>query len=137
MLTNVDLNKIKSLVSSKNILSFFKDASLKELAELAENEGRRELMDTFGNLIDKLITVNTKMWHTQEILYEIRRMTPEQFEEKYGKDLKGLHKLLDRACNLNVQRAQLMDEIDRFLVESIKQDPKEADNLLRPQHKIY
>jgi len=99
-------------------------------------EDDKKPMDTFGNLVDKLITVNLKMWHNQEDLYAIRRMTPDQFDEKYGKDLKTLHKIIDRCCTLNVQRANLMDEIDRFLVEAIA-SKKEAKDLVREQCKMY
>jgi hypothetical protein len=96
-------------------------------------------MDTFGNVIDKLVTVNLKMWHTQEVLYEIRKLSPEQFAERYGADLKGLHSIIARACNLNVQRAGLMDEIDSLLVEAIRagKTGDVGEKLTRPQHKMY
>ena len=32
------------------------------------------MADTLGNVIDKLVTVDMKMWDNQELLYEIRRM---------------------------------------------------------------
>jgi DNA-binding ferritin-like protein (Dps family) len=105
------------------------------MLDKSTEEDKKE-MDTFGNLVDKLVTVNLKMWHNQEDLYAIRRMTPEQFDEKYGKDLKTLHKIIDRCCTLNVQRANLMDEIDRFLVEAIA-SKKEAKDLVREQCKMY
>lgn len=95
-------------------------------------QGGREKMDTFGNLIDKLTTVNAKLWHNQEVLYEIRKMTPEQFVDKHGSDLKGLHSIVSRCCDLNVQRAKLMDEIDLFLAEKTGR----YDGV-REQHKIY
>jgi hypothetical protein len=107
--------------------------------DLSADNSEEDTMDTFGNVVDKLITVNMKMWHTQETLYEIRRMTPDQFEAKFGNDLKGLHELLARACNLNVQRSHLMDEIDSLLVQAIRGSSKtdlEA-TLTRPQHKMY
>ena len=40
-------------------------------------------MDTIGSAIDKLITVDLKMWNNQELLYEIRRMTFEEYKAKY------------------------------------------------------
>lgn len=99
-------------------------------------ENNKAAMDTFGNLVDKLITVSLKMWHNQEDLYAIRKMTPEQFEEKYGKDLKNLHRIIDRCCTLNVQRANLMDEVDKFFAEAIEQQ-KGKKELVREQCKIY
>jgi len=101
-----------------------------------DNTTKRNDMDTFGNLVDKLMTVNLKMWHNQELLYEIRHMTPEKFEEKYGSDLRGLHKIIDRCCSLNVQRSALMDEVDKFLADAI-QGSKGRTELVREQHKMY
>jgi hypothetical protein len=78
------------------------------------------------------------MWHNQELMYAIRKMTPEEFEIKYGKDLKGLHHVIERACTLNVQRAQLMDEIDAMVVQAIRTGDTDAlKSLMRPQAKMY
>jgi hypothetical protein len=91
-------------------------------------------MDTVGSLIDKLITVNLKMWHNQEQLYAIRRMTPEEFINRYGDKLDELHCVIQRCCDLNVQRASLTDAIDQ-LVSDIVSGQKQAQ--VRPQHKTY
>lgn len=99
-------------------------------------EDDKEAMDTFGNLIDKLITVNLKMWHNQEELYGIRKMTLEQFEIHYGNNLEKLHEIIGRCCTLNVQRANLMDEIDVFLADAIEKK-KGRKELVREQCKIY
>ena len=40
-------------------------------------------MDSLGNVIDKLVTVDMKMWHNQELIYEIRRMTFDEYKKKY------------------------------------------------------
>ena len=80
-------------------------------------------MDTFGGLIDKLFTVDMKMWDNQEVLYEIRRMTFEEYKEKYFKDEEGALELWDslkKVCDLNVQRNELIDEVDHYLVNIIK-----------------
>lgn len=131
--------EIENLKNENDISEFFN--KLKEaLGEYSmldcSMEDKKEAMDTFGNLVDKLITVNLKMWHNQEDLYTIRKMTPEQFEEKYDKDLKNLHRIIDRCCTLNVQRANLMDEIDKFLAESIEKQ-KSSKDLVREQCKMY
>ena len=39
-------------------------------------------MDTLGGIIDKLFTVDMKMWNNQEILYKIRRMTFDEYKEE-------------------------------------------------------
>lgn len=72
-------------------------------------------MDTLGGLIDKLCTVDLKMWNNQELLYEIRRMTFEEFEARFGASVesrRALFQALAKACDLNVQRNALIDEID-------------------------
>ena len=41
------------------------------------------MADTFGGLVDKLITVDMKMWNNQEFLYEVRRVDFDEFKEKF------------------------------------------------------
>jgi hypothetical protein len=76
-------------------------------------------MDTIGSLIDKLVTVDLKMWHNQEQLYAIRRMTTEEFTERYGGKLDELHAVVKRCCDLNVQRSRLVDAIDAKLAAAV------------------
>ena len=81
------------------------------------------MADTFGGLIDKLITIDMKMWNNQELLYEIRRMTFEEYKEKYFLHEDGslrLWECLKKACDLNVQRNTLIDEIDEKVLEIVK-----------------
>lgn len=91
-------------------------------------------MDTLGSLIDKLITVDLKMWHNQEVLYAIRRMNLEQFIDAHGGDMSGLHQTIKRCCDLNVQRASLMDAIDKHFAKVVN---GEAEAAVREQHKTY
>ena len=91
-------------------------------------------MDTLGTLVDKLITVDMKMWHNQEVLYAIRRMDLEAFARTYGNDMQGLHQTIKRCCDLNVQRATLMDAIDKLLVQIVSGAQKAE---VREQHKTY
>lgn len=101
------------------------------------------MADTMGSLIDKLITIDMKMWNNQEILYDIRRMTFEQYKEKYFTD-EGALELWDglkKACDLNVQRNQLIDEIDKKIVELVM-DAVEGKDLdsgkhIQRKHKTY
>lgn len=91
-------------------------------------------MDTLGSLVDKLITVDLKMWHNQEQLYAIRRMTAEQFVERYGAQLDELHQIVRRCCDLNVQRSRLIDAIDVKLAAVVAGD----DEVVTAQsHKTY
>ena len=101
-------------------------------------------MDTIGGLIDKLFTADSKMWNNQELLYEIRRMTFSEFKEKYFRNeegVKALWECLGRVCDLNLQRNQLIDEIDEMIVNVIKdaQAGKELDSgkYIQRKHKTY
>lgn len=93
-------------------------------------------MDTFGTLIDKLITVDMKMWHNQELLYAVRRMTGEEFNARYGQadELANLHGIIKRCCDLNVQRSRLMDAIDVHFSQTLAGQREALVNL---QNKTY
>lgn len=101
------------------------------------------MADTLGGLIDKLFTSDMKMWNSQEMLYQIRRMTFDQFKSEYGTDdgMDKLWKCLQKTCDLNVQRNQLIDEIDEKIVE-IVMAAKSGENLdagkfVQRKHKTY
>lgn len=91
-------------------------------------------MDTLGTLIDKLITVDMKMWWNQEQLYAIRRMSASDFTERYEGSLDELHGVIKRCCDLNVQRSRLMDAIDVHFSEVVSGD-REAH--VNSQNKTY
>jgi hypothetical protein len=102
------------------------------------------MADTLGGLIDKLFTIDSKMWNNQELLYEIRRMSFEEYKEKYFSNEDGANNLwscLKKACDLNVQRNQLIDEIDEKVIEMIEaaSSGKELDagKFLQRKHKTY
>lgn len=103
------------------------------------------MADTLGSLIDKLTTVNLKMWNAQEILYEIRRMDFDDYKSKYFNSEDGAKILWDRlqkATDLNCQRNQLIDEIDEALINMIF-SAKNSDytnfynKYLQKKHKTY
>ncbi len=102
------------------------------------------MADTLGSLIDKLFTADTKMWNNQEELYKIRKMTFEQYRKEYYSNEEGAQRLwetLKKACDLNVQRNQLIDEIDKKIIEMIK-DALSGEDLdsgkhLQRKHKTY
>lgn len=81
------------------------------------------MTETIGALIDRLQVTNLKMWWAQEQLYEIRRMkTVQEFKARYGTDagLEELWATFKDACDLNVQRVNLVDAIDAALGEAIQ-----------------
>ena len=78
------------------------------------------MSDTLGSLVDKLSTVDLKMWNNQELLYEIRRMSFDEYKEKYFNDEEGAQNLwlcLKKCCDLNLQRNELIDEVDQKVIE--------------------
>lgn len=95
-----------------------------------------KLMDSMGQLVDKLSIVNNKMWANQELVYAIRRMSTEEFINHWKDNLPGLHTILKRCADLNVQRVRLVDEFDKRLVSALKGEIK-PDELSAPQHKTY
>ena len=73
--------------------------------------------DSLAQLISKLSYAVNQMWSGQDVLYRIRFMTQNQFLAEYGNNPIELHNILKRACDLNVQRANLMDAIDKKIME--------------------
>ena len=102
------------------------------------------MADTLGGLIDKLFTIDSKMWNNQEMLYEIRRMSFDDYKQKYFNNEDGAKKLwecLKKACDLNVQRNQLIDEIDEKVIEISKcaasGEELDAGKIIQRKHKTY
>lgn len=96
------------------------------------------MADTLGSLVDKLITVDMKMWNNQEILYDIRRMGLDEFRAKYFQNEDAVEELfvcLKKCCDLNVQRNSLIDEIDKLAVQMVKNP--DDDNYVQNSHKTY
>lgn len=105
---------------------------------------KKRYMDSLGNVIDKLVTVDMKMWDNQEILYEIRKMSFEDFRQKYFDDIKGAEKLweiLKKATDLNVQRNQLINEVDEKIIQMFEafKNGEDLDNgrFIQRSHKTY
>ena len=102
------------------------------------------MADTFGGLIDKLITVDMKMWNNQEFLYEVRRIPFEEFKEKYTETEEkqlALFESIKKCCDLNFQRNVLIDEIDEILasvLEAISSGEKiDYEKFIQRKHKTY
>jgi hypothetical protein len=94
--------------------------------------------ETLGSVIDRLITVNLRMWSNQEILYEIRRLSFEEFLSKYHGDIdsmKSLYDLLQKCCNINVQRNVLIDDIDKTIQDIVAS--KDPEVYVQDKHKTY
>jgi len=82
-----------------------------------------KMSDTVGSLVDKLFTVDTKMWNNQEILYLIRRHDFEWFKDRFLKDdvsTLELFNTLKKVCDLNMQRTLLVTEIDEKLIKLVE-----------------
>lgn len=102
------------------------------------------MSDTLGSLIDKLCTVDLKMWNNQELLYDIRKMSFDEYKAVYFTTEDGAEKLwncIKKACDLNVQRNQIIDEVDEKIIEIIeaKLDGENLDDgkFIQRKHKTY
>lgn len=121
-----------NLYATRNISNF-----------LNKIKGIYDMSESFGSLIDRLTTVNLKMWNNQELLYKIRKMTFDEYKNEYFETEDGAEVLwnqLKKSCDLNVQRNALIDDIDRKLVEVVDfvASGKEPEGLLiQNKHKTY
>jgi hypothetical protein len=102
------------------------------------------MSDTIGSLIDKLITVDMKMWSNQENIFHIRKMTYDEFKSQYIDDSDGSEKLYEyfkKGCDLNLQRNQIIDEIDEKVIEIVKANAAGTEldngNFVQRKHKTY
>ena len=102
------------------------------------------MADTLGGLIDKLITIDMKMWNNQEFLYEVRRMDFKEFEKTFASssDTKlSLFNSIKKCCDINMQRNQLIDEIDEKIITMFKElksgKDLDAGKFLQRKHKTY
>lgn len=101
-------------------------------------------MDTLGSLIDKLCTVDLKMWNAQEGLYKIRHMTFGEFQIYLQNldNVEEIYNVFKKACDLNYQRNCLIDEIDQLFVSvlyKVLKDNVDIANipLVQLKHKTY
>jgi hypothetical protein len=101
------------------------------------------MSDTLGGIVDKLCTIGLKMFNNQELLYEIRHMTFDEYKAKYFSE-EGAEKLwgiFKKACDLNVQRNQLIDEVDKKVIEMITAaangEELDAGKFIQRKNKTY
>ena len=101
------------------------------------------MADTIGSLIDKLATINQKMFLAQEELYVVRKMNLEEFKIAFGSNegLEKLHNYFKKSMDLNVQRQAMILEVDKKIVEivtmAVKGEDLDNGSLIQDQHKTY
>lgn len=101
------------------------------------------MADTIGSLIDKLATVNQKMFLAQEELYVVRKMSFEEFKSAYGTEdgMKKLFNAFQKSMDLNVQRQAMILEVDKKVAEvvsaAVKGDDLDNGTFIQNQHKTY
>lgn len=105
---------------------------------------RCNMSDTLGSLIDKLLTVDLKMWNNQELLYDIRKMTFQDYKKEFFESEDGSKKLweqLKKVCDLNCQRNVLIDEIDEKIFDMLKYFSENGNlddgKYIQKKHKTY
>jgi len=89
-------------------------------------------VDTVGALCDKLTIVNMKLWHKQDVVHEIRRMSLDDFRDRFTHE--DLYHLFQALADLNLQRNQLIDEIDETIAEAIRTG--DTSKLVQRKHKV-
>lgn len=101
------------------------------------------MADTIGSLIDKLATVNQKMFLAQEELYIVRKMSFEEFKEAYFTEC-GMEKIFNafqKSMDLNVQRQAMILEVDKKIAEiisaAVNGDDLNNGTFIQNQHKTY
>ncbi len=75
------------------------------------------MSDTAGSLVDKLVTVNMKLWFSQD---ELQRVADSGISARPD--------LVRRLVNLNRQRNSLMTELDSLIDESVKRGGADIDD---------
>jgi len=100
-------------------------------------------MDTIGSLVDKLATINQKMFVAQDGLYVIRKMNFEEFKVAFGTDdgLEKLYGYFKKAMDLNLQRQAMILEVDQkisdMIMSVIKGENLNNGSFIQDQHKTY
>ncbi len=84
-------------------------------------------MDTFSSLVDKLITINLKIYYNQNLL------------EKYIKSAEDSWKTLQNIADLYIQREQLILEITEIFNNIIGDNKLGLDinKFIQRKHKTY
>lgn len=100
-------------------------------------------MQSLGQLVDQISTINNKTFIAQEEIYKIRRMTWDQFQDFVATDdgLRNVYDMIKKSCDLNVQRSYAVTEFDKKLVDLIRggiagSDLDDGCNI-QEQHKTY
>jgi hypothetical protein len=75
-----------------------------------------------ARLIDELVSKDIDMWNNQEMLYEIRRMSFQEYKLRYFSSHDGAIALwtgIKKLCDLNAERNQLIDDVDKEFVKCL------------------
>ena len=84
------------------------------------------------------------MWNNQEIYYAIRHMDFPEFHKSYlssEDDQKSIFECFKKVADLNVQRNQMIDEIDEKIIEiinsAVKGEDLDSGKYIQRKHKTY
>lgn len=70
------------------------------------------MSDSLGSLVDKLSVTNMKIWHVQDFIYRVSKMTADDFAKLPPAEVHGE---IQKLAWLNLDRNRLMTEIDESL----------------------
>ena len=88
---------------------------LMKLEKMFHAESRHSV----SSIIEELIDLDISMWEAQDKIYQVRRMSFDEYERAYfgRKDgARKLWKLIGEACDLNLSRNRAIDRLDQELV---------------------
>ena len=102
-------DKIIEMLAKENLLD------INPLTLIDNNNPKPD--DSLSTLINKLSCSTTQMWHSQDMIYKMRFMDKDEFVKTYSGNMEEVHMCFKRGCDLNVQRAHLMDAIDQKILE--------------------
>jgi len=99
--------------------------------------------ESLGFLVDKIATINSKLFIAQDDLYRVRRMSFEEFKTEFSTEEKmfELYNIFKKAMDLNVQRSAQIKVFDQQIVKMIKDAISGVDIddgvAIQDQHKTY
>jgi hypothetical protein len=80
---------------------------------------------TFGEFIDSLIITNIRMWHAQEIVYEVETLEKLSKEEMFD--------FLKDATWLNLMRNKMMEGVELSFSSILSEKTNYIPNIINPE----
>jgi len=82
------------------------------------------MSESLGGLVDRLITLDLKLWFVQDWVHDSANMPSEEFASQSHQEIQGN---LQKLAKLNLERNKAMSAIDRCLDEAVRTRAAEVD----------